>query len=280
MLRSWRLGQAFGIDIFVHWTFLLVPTLILFSNLDQGLRIALLGAIVTVAVFGCVLLHELGHALMAKSYGIGTRDITLYPIGGVARLERMPEQPKAEIAIALAGPAVNVAIAGGLWLGMYLAGMVPDIATILYGSMAQAIVVNLLIANIGLVIFNMIPAFPMDGGRVLRSVLALFTSRLQATEVAASIGSLFAMLFVFAGIYFGHLTLTLVGMFVFLAGRQERAYVRQQEYQRQMRDWQGPTITVDADGSPSPAPPGFSGLVWEPQRQVWVVWRDGRPVNA
>jgi len=280
MFRSWRLGQAFGIDIFVHWTFLLVPTLVMFSHLDQGLQMAALGAIVTVAVFGCVLLHELGHALMAKSYGIGTRDITLYPIGGVARLERMPEQPKAELAIALAGPAVNVAIAGGLWFGMYLVGMVPNVATLLYGTMAQAVVVNLFIANIGLVVFNMIPAFPMDGGRVLRSIMAMFTSRLQATEVAAAIGSLFAALFVVGGFYFGHLTLALVGMFVFFAGRQERAFVRHQEHQRQWREWNGPTITVEPNGNQSSNLAGFSGLVWEPQRQVWVVWRDGRPVNA
>lgn len=279
MLRTWRLGQAFGIELFVHWTFILVPALVLFSHLDEGVRMAVLSVAVTVAVFGCVLLHELGHALMAKAYGIGTRDITLYPIGGVARLEHMPEQPRAEIAIALAGPAVNVAIAGGLWLGMYLVGMVPTIRTIVFGTMAQAIVVNLFIANIGLVVFNMIPAFPMDGGRVLRSVLALFTSRLRATEAAVSIGSLFAALFVIAGLYFGQLTLALVGMFVFIAGRQERTYVRHQEFQRQMRDWSGPTITVEpAQGSPPT--PGFSGLVWEPSRQVWVVWRDGRPTLA
>src|SRR5438128_272069 len=126
MGRSWKIGTAFGIGLYVHWTFLLAPALVLMNNWDRGLETALLMVGVILAVFGCVLLHELGHALMARRFGIQTRDITLLPIGGVARLEGMGNHPGEEIAIAAAGPAVNVIIAAGLWLGMALAGLAPS----------------------------------------------------------------------------------------------------------------------------------------------------------
>src|SRR5258707_8546492 len=105
MLRSWKLGTAFGIGIYVHWTFLLLPAWILLNNLGSGLPVAVYLVMFVTTVFGCVVLHELGHALMARRFGIATRDITLYPIGGVARLERMSEKPLEEFLIAVAGPA-------------------------------------------------------------------------------------------------------------------------------------------------------------------------------
>lgn len=202
MLRSWRIGHAFGIGIYVHWSFLLTPGIVLYSNLTHGVNVAVFSVIFVLAVFGCVLLHELGHALMARRYGITTRDITLYPIGGVARLERMPEQPRAEVAIALAGPAVNVAIAGGLALGMYLSGRTIDNRWVASLS-GQAFVQLLLSANILLVLFNLIPAFPMDGGRVLRALLAMVTGRLRATEIAATLGVILAFTFMILGIFRG-----------------------------------------------------------------------------
>jgi Zn-dependent protease len=279
MLRSWRIGKAFGIDLFVHWSFLLAPGLVLFSNLNYGVGAALMGVFITLAIFGCVVLHELGHALMARIYGIDTRDITLYPIGGVARLECMPEQPKAEIAIALAGPAVNVAIAGGLWIGLMLAGLVPSLELFVLGSIGQVFLMNILVANIALVIFNMIPAFPMDGGRVLRAVLALFTDRLRATELAANIGVVFAGLFVIGGLVWHAPTLLFVGIFVLFAGQQERMFVRAIEYQRRMRQYSGPTITVEPTTHVSTLT-GVSGFAWDPERRVWVLWNNGQPVGA
>lgn len=172
---SWKIGRVAGIDLYLHPTFLL---LLGFIGLTQG---GLLAVLFTSAVFGCVVLHELGHALTARAFGIPTRDITLYPIGGVARLDRIPRAPGAELLITLAGPAVNVVIAAVLALALSLN---PSDA----GSFFAEFVGTLMTVNLLLAAFNMIPAFPMDGGRVLRAVLSGWLGRLRATEIAAGIG--------------------------------------------------------------------------------------------
>jgi Zn-dependent protease len=171
MGRSLRIGTAFGIGLYLHWTFLVIPLIAVASGASgpgSGLPQVALSIAFVFGLFGCVILHELGHALMARSFGIGTRDITLFPIGGVARLERMSDHPGEEIAIAIAGPLVNVVIAVGLWFGLELAGLSPvQMSAHLVGSpLVHQLLVQVLFANIMLVIFNMIPAFPMDGGRV------------------------------------------------------------------------------------------------------------------
>lgn len=250
----------------------------LFTHRDNS-RLAVLAVFVTLAIFGCVLLHELGHALMARVFGIGTRDITLYPIGGVARLERMPENPGAEIAIALAGPAVNVVIAGLLWLGLTFGGLIPSIEMLFQGSLGHVFLMNLLIANIALVVFNMVPAFPMDGGRVLRAILTMFSDRLRATEIAANVGLVFAALFVLGGLFGGQISLMLVGMFVMFAGQQERHYVRMKDYQQRVTHWMGPTVTVESANS-AQANGRQTHFVWDAQRQAWVVWYADQPVSA
>src|SRR5262249_51734265 len=188
---SWKLGTAFGIGIYVHWSFLLLAAYVLFSKGTQGgWAFALFSVLFLFAVFGCVVLHELGHALMARAFGIGTRDITLYPIGGIARLERMGEKPWEELCIALAGPAVNAVLAvllslvlvgAGAWGGFLTS---PDEVAGLGG---MGFLFDLLAANVMLGLFNMLPAFPMDGGRVLRALLSWPLGRLQATEIAAGV---------------------------------------------------------------------------------------------
>jgi Zn-dependent protease len=187
MLRSWRVGSAFGIGIYVHWTFLLLAGLVFVQKLGQGdIGLAFYSAMLFAGVFTCVILHELGHALMAKVFGIATKDITLYPIGGVARLERMTERPVEELMIALAGPAVNVIIAFVLMSFLFVVGHAIPLA--LEGPSRSVLLSGagyLLLANIILVLFNMVPAFPMDGGRVLRALLAMRLGRLRATEIAA-----------------------------------------------------------------------------------------------
>jgi Zn-dependent protease len=184
MRMSWKLGRVAGIDVFLHPTFLL---LLAFVGATQG---GLEAVMIVSAAFGCVLLHELGHALMARQYGIDTEDITLYPIGGVARLQRMPKSPGAELLIALAGPAVNVALAAGLFVVnvfLWPAGWdAPPIAEFFW---------TLLTINVGLALFNLVPAFPMDGGRILRALLSGWLGRARATQVAATLGRGLALLF-------------------------------------------------------------------------------------
>jgi Zn-dependent protease len=189
-----------------------------------GLASAVNATFFILAIFGCVLLHEMGHALAARRYGIATRDITLLPIGGLARLEGMTESPRQELAIALAGPAVNVAIAGALWLSLLRGNMT------LPFSLAPGIVqfaTQLLAVNLSLAVFNLLPAFPMDGGRVLRAILASFISYERATEMAARMGQGLAICLAVLGL-FGNPNLLLIALFVFLAARSEAIAVTSQ----------------------------------------------------
>lgn len=225
MFRSLRLGSLAGIDIYVHWTFLLLLGFFLLSGLaaGQGAVAALLNVAFVVTLFGCVVLHELGHALAARRYGIPTRDITLLPIGGVARLERMPRQPLQELVVALAGPAVNVAIAAVLAALLWPAGGWQGLLT--GGSFLH----KLLQVNVMLVAFNLLPAFPMDGGRVLRSLLALRMDYVRATDIAAGVGQAMAVLFGLLGLLvLGNPLLVLVGVFIFLGAGAEARQARLQ----------------------------------------------------
>jgi Zn-dependent protease len=226
MRGSWRIGEAAGIGIFIHWSFLILPILVGSSAFSAGGLAAATSAVLFVlAIFGCVVLHELGHALAARRYGIPTRDITLLPIGGIARLERMPTKPVQELVIALAGPAVNVVIAGVLFLALTLMGNVEQLYSVTF--LAGPFLARLMIANVILVVFNLLPAFPMDGGRVLRSILAMFTRYDKATDIAAGIGQVMALLFVVVGVLTSTWTLLFVALFVFLAARGEAAMARQ-----------------------------------------------------
>ncbi|GAB3824381.1 hypothetical protein GCM10028895_32650 [Pontibacter rugosus] len=165
MKWSLKLGRVAGINILVHWTFVLLLGWVAFTEAQRGSDLAttVLAMVFILAVFFCVVLHELGHALTAKRFGIKTKMITLLPIGGVASLERMPEQPKRELLIAAAGPAVNVVIAFILWLVLPSLQSVPDEAFLQRITPANFFYI-LLIVNVVLVVFNAIPAFPMDGG--------------------------------------------------------------------------------------------------------------------
>ena len=198
-----KLGKFFGIDLYVHGTFWLLPLFIFVSGWMYGLTPAVLAFDLAFifAIFGCVVLHEVGHALAARGYGIGTRDITLYPVGGVASLERMPEKPGREIAIALAGPAVNVVIAVGLFAGL-AAGVLfnPFGLTLTSPGVVEEFASRLMLANVILAVFNMLPAFPMDGGRVLRAVLAIGMPRHRATAAAVTVGSVVAAGFLVFGL--------------------------------------------------------------------------------
>lgn len=223
MFRSFRIGSLAGIDIYLHWTFLLLLGFFLLSGLaaGQGLAASVAGVGFVMALFGCVVLHELGHALAARRYGIPTRDITLLPIGGVARLERIPERPSEELVVALAGPAVNVVIAAALAM---LLGPFGGLGGLLTG---ETFLHGLLRVNLMLVAFNLLPAFPMDGGRVLRSLLAMRMDYVRATDAAARVGQVMAVLFALVGLFVVfNPFLLLVGIFVFFGAAAESAQAR------------------------------------------------------
>lgn len=222
MKWSFKITQAAGIDVYVHITFFLLLAyfgLAGYMNPVEGVSPAALAfknIVFVLIVFFIVVLHELGHALAARRYGIQTRDITLYPIGGVARLERMPSDPWQELVVALAGPAVNVVLAAVLFTLLYATGEL--------GATTDFLSLNgLLGVNIVLVIFNLIPAFPMDGGRVLRALLAMSMDYVRATRIAATIGQMMAVLFVFVVVtgIFNNPLLLFVALVVWLGAGEE-----------------------------------------------------------
>lgn len=223
MKWSWTLGRIAGIKLRMHWTFLLLLIWVGMSfGATGGLQAAIEGIAFILAVFACVVLHECGHALTARRYGVPTQDITLLPIGGVARMQRIPEHPIQEFWIAVAGPAVNVVIAGVLFTVLWLAqGLSTATAQPSWGT---SFFTNLMWVNIFLVGFNVLPAFPMDGGRVLRALLATQMDYVQATRIAATTGQGMAILFGFAGFFVNPLLL-FIALFVFLGAEAEAQMV-------------------------------------------------------
>jgi Zn-dependent protease/CBS domain-containing protein len=218
-----RIGRIAGIDVFLHWTFglLLAGAFAYYLLGGATVQTAVAGLLLILAVFACVVLHELGHALMARRYGVPTKDITLYPIGGVARLQRIPEHPTQELLVALAGPAVNVVIAALIWVG----GAVLRVPLGMPTGLADPVGhfwPNLFWINVILVVFNLLPAFPMDGGRVLRALLAYRLDYARATQIAAGVGQAMAILFGFVSIVGGFDPFLLfIALFVYLGAQQE-----------------------------------------------------------
>lgn len=221
-MSSWRLGKVFGIDVFVHVTFLLLLGWIAAGHLlrGEGVRAALGGILFTLALFFIVVLHELGHALMARRYGIRTKDITLLPIGGVARLERMPEEPLQELAVAVAGPAVNVALAAVFFVAVRLTGGSLGLEALTGGDVLS----RLFWVNVSLAGFNLLPAFPMDGGRALRALLSIKQGPVRATQTAARLGQAMAVLLGLVGLLVNPL-LVLIALFVWVGAASERQMV-------------------------------------------------------
>lgn len=291
MFRSWRLGKAFGIPLYLHPTILLLPAIILTTEWSGGWFNALLMVVLVGCVFGCVLLHELGHALTARAFGIRTVDITLYPMGGVASLERMAEEPLQEMAIAVAGPAVNLVIICLLLpiVGFTMLAGLPHGAAMAFhlgdglAATAARFVYLLMVCNGGLMIFNLLPAFPMDGGRVFRAFLALALNRVHATEIAAGVGAALAVLLGLLGVAsffnpfapYGNPMLILVAGFVIFAGRMELLAVRHQaEDDRQTAHEEQRSAHI------APLTPNYSGFRWDGGHHVWVLWRNGQPIEV
>ena len=216
-----RIGKISGIDIKLHWSFILSAIgLFIFYWVKFNFPSALAGTLLMGTAFGCVLLHELGHAFAAKKFKIPTRDITLYPIGGVARIERLPTQPMHELWIALAGPAVNIVIAAILFLINAAMGSSHAIVESVLANPTNFLGI-LTWFNLVMVGFNMIPAFPMDGGRVLRAGLATQMSFSRATQIAGLLGQVIAAIMFVYAIFSGQFMLIFISVFIVFAAQQE-----------------------------------------------------------
>jgi Zn-dependent protease len=227
MKYSLTLGRPFGIRISVHWTFLLIIAWVVFIDMRQGLGLGpiLYSVLFVLTIFLCVVLHELSHSLTARHYGISTRSITLLPIGGVADLEKMPEDPRQELAVSIAGPLLNLTIALVLWILLSVSGRLnldPSDFRVITGS---NFLVLLMFANLMLAVFNLVPAFPMDGGRVFRSLLAMKLPRDKATMVAMNIGKVFAFFIAIWGIYTNPF-LIFIAIFIYIGAQREYEMVK------------------------------------------------------
>ncbi|MDE0141399.1 MAG: site-2 protease family protein [Caldilineaceae bacterium] len=235
MGNSLKIARIWGVDIQIHWSFILILFYGAFlfgrnaSNLAAG---AIYGVVVILLLFVCVVLHEFGHAIMAKYFGVNVPHITLLPIGGVAQLERMPRKPMQEFLIAIAGPAVNFALAAVLLPAALLVvsmsmrtgtmwALISALTRTAQSMSVGGLLLTLAGTNLLLGIFNLLPAFPMDGGRILRALLALRLQYVPATRIAVLIGRGMAILFAIWGISGGGIFLLLVAFFVYVGGRGE-----------------------------------------------------------
>jgi Zn-dependent protease len=269
MFRSLKLGRLFGIPLYIHWTFWILP---LWVILAHGGAAPLFFLAVMFTLFGCVVLHELGHAMAARAFGIRTRDITLYPIGGVARLERMSEKPGEELAIAVAGPAVNIVLAGAFTL-LWVLGAIAS-PTVFPQTILSEFLRALIDVNIWMMLFNMIPAFPLDGGRVFRALLCFFLDRLRATRVAVYGGMALTVILVPLVLTiwpdFASPLLIVIAFFLFSAGQAELAALEHRERLRRAATPFGMPPNFAGGEVPSWMQPNVTVYVKDPETGAWV----------
>ena len=224
MRRSLKVGSVFGVGVYIHWSFFLIPAWVTVSMMTAGAGLAGLfwANLFVLLVFGCIFLHELGHSYAAKLLGIGTRHITMLPIGGVAALERMPRRPLHEAAVAIAGPAVNFLLAGVLMTLCLILNVSPDPKAFL--DPRTGLLPSLLYANLVIGAFNLLPIFPMDGGRLLRAAIAAYKGHIRGTLIAARIGQALAIGLGLLAL-FGNPFLLLLAAFLIMAAEAERRAV-------------------------------------------------------
>ncbi|MFO7935115.1 MAG: site-2 protease family protein [Bacteroidales bacterium] len=242
MKYSLSLGKPFGIKIAVHWTFLLLIIWIVAVNVQQGANTAqiIMSILFILALFVCVTLHELGHSLAARRYGIETRSITLLPIGGMANIDDMPEKPKQEIVVTLSGLVVNVAIALLLWA---VISIIPGYTfdTSFQSITSENFLILLMYINLFIVAFNLIPAFPMDGGRILRAALSFRMERIKATKYSMMAGQVFGVIFALIGLFVNPF-LFVIGLFVVIGARMEYTQVK---FSSLLVDYKAQDIVMD-----------------------------------
>ncbi|TDE42688.1 site-2 protease family protein [Flavobacterium rhamnosiphilum] len=281
MKGSLKLGKIAGIAIFIHWTFTLLILFIIFVNYKSGQNATQIiwSVVFILTIFITILLHELGHALAAKNYNIKTKDITLLPIGGLARLERIPEKPLEELIVAFAGPLVNIILA--FITGIFIT--IPDtseqlMAELSNGVNANNFFLNFFLVNFWLAIFNLIPAFPMDGGRILRALLSFKLQRHVATRISARIGQLLAMGFIIFG-FFTSPFLIFIGIFVIIGAQVEADYTESKFFLKGFKVHdvimkQYPTM--DANDTVKTA----VELVLDSQNKNFLITENGIPVGT
>lgn len=235
MKLNLHLGKYFGIPVNVHWTFIFLPLVTVYWAMTKGadtVTIFILLGLVFL-IFICVVLHEFGHALMAKRYGVKTKDIILLPVCGMARLERLPERPLHELFVAVAGPLVNLIIALAVAVSLLF---LPKASSTVIAELSNArisivsIPFILVAFNLAMVVFNLFPIFPMDGGRILRSLLAMKFQQSQATKWASYVGQFFSVLIVVFGLWIGDYLLSMTGIFVFFLAAREQRIVNHNDY--------------------------------------------------
>jgi len=275
MSWSFSLGKFAGSEVRIHVTFLMLLAFIGIAQfLAGGLEQAVETVALVIAVFACVVAHEFGHALAARRYGIETPDITLLPIGGLARLSRIPENPTEEIVIAIAGPMVNVVIAAILYL--ILGAQFDPMAVAEIENPEPGFLVQLAAVNLFLVIFNLIPAFPMDGGRVLRAALTYGMGRRRATEIASRIGQGLAFVFGFVGLMSGNAILVFIAIFVFLAASGEAGEVSMRAAVRNVTVDRAMVRQFETLGTQATVDEAADALIRTTQREFPVVDGGGR----
>jgi len=220
MRWSFQIGKVFGIPIRVHITFFLLLIFIgFYGSRLQGAQSGLYGMLSVVLIFLCVVIHEIAHSLVARSYGVKVKDIVLLPIGGVSEMEELPQKPKQEIYVAIAGPVTSIFLAFIFYLAFLL--LYPEMKTFKFSIFQGNLLLNLFIINFLLALFNLLPVFPMDGGRVLRGILGLKMEFLKATKIAVGIGEAFAIFFFFFGLFFNP-WLALIAIFIYLGAEGEK----------------------------------------------------------
>lgn len=281
MKGSFKLGTIAGIGIFIHWTFSMLIAFIIFINYKSGHNSTQIiwSVFFVLSVFVTVIMHELGHAIAAKKFDIKTRDITLLPIGGIARLERLPEKPSEELIVAFAGPFVNIILA---FISSYFV-VIPSnndqwIAQLSGGISGSNFVLNFFLVNLVLAIFNLIPAFPMDGGRVLRALLAFKFQKHIATKIAARIGQLLAVGFIILG-FMGNPFLIFIGIFVIVGAQMETDYAESKHFLKGfkvrdalMKDYP----TIDANDSLKTA----VELLLNSQNKIFLIMENELPIGT
>jgi Zn-dependent protease len=217
MKWSINAGRLFGIKFSIHVTFFLLLAYVFFSGIKEGFGQAGLSVLFVCAIFACVVIHELSHSLVARRFGREPKSIMLLPIGGVATIDMMPTKPSQEIAISIVGPATNIVIALVLFGGLKMVVVPKSNLTVF-----QSFITDLIGVNIALAIFNLIPALPMDGGRILRSILAMKFGYLRATLLAVAVGKVIAVIFIIVGFYIQNYILALIGFFGLAGAESEK----------------------------------------------------------